>query len=535
MTQRITQVTTKLFGLTIISRILGLIRDLLIAWLVGAGALGDILACALRLPHLARRLLQEGLLSLTLVTTLLKLKSSSHLTYIPNDYEEIFFNKLKQSLFVIVSLLLIVAYGGAKTIACVLAPNFTLEQITALTQLIQTSLPYLLFVIMSALWMARLHAHQILLLPATLPILLNLIILLSLAMAKIFNLSYPHTIIWAISLAGLGQWLMQKLAFDSILKFKNLKAAIKNFIDYKQIYAAKKLDATKALRQTGMSNVGPHLAMMPLGLFVSSTQHILLIIAMVFISNLGEGYVAAQFYAERLLELPLGLIGVSLGLASLPILTQLATQGKWPSLARQLSQALHFAWLLTCPASIGLFIVSQPLVEILFGHGAFDYESSLRTANILKAYIPVIPAAIFQRLLLSACLALDGLKFVATTTCLVLALALLLANLGLYPPYIVALALGLQTLIFFFWLKLTLKSRTTKLHFAVNTLGKSSLCAILACSSSYLLLATPFGRINQTISLGVAIILAIICWGILLKYVSPNDWRRIKKIIRHKT
>ena len=542
MAEHITQITTKIFCLTFISRILGLLRDLALAWLVGAGVLADILACALRLPHLARRLLQEGLLSLTLISTLLKLKNTaSNENEISKDIDnaEFFFSKTKDTLFIILCLILIVGYVLSGILASLLAPNFDHAKHEELTSLIKISLPYLLFVGMSALWMARLHAAKLFFVPAALPILLNISILMALAIAYIFDLPYGPTVLWSISLAGLLQWLLQKLAYvKSQTKsfFKSLKLTFNLQETYKRLKAylsPKKLDANAALGQTDKSAVSQTIGRIPLGLLASSTQHLLLLIAMIFLSNLGDGYVAAQFYAERILELPLGLIAVSLGLASLPILTQFAAQEKWSSLTRQLSQAIHWAWLLIVPATAGLAVVNNALITLLFAHGQFDHESILRTSAILQAYLPLIPAATFNRLLLSACLALDGLKFSALTTLLCTIWAITASVAGFYPPYVAVGCLWLATIILSIWLKIQLAQKKAKIILAYKTLFKSTLCSILACALAALIL-NLISQTAQILSLILAISSAIGAWMILLKLISPNDWRRLKKILKLK-
>ena len=530
MEQRITKITSQLFGLTLISRILGLIRDLALAWFIGAGGLGDIFACALRLPHLARRLLQEGLLSLTLIGALLKLKKSAASCGQAQEAEEIFFSRIARLIGIILSLSLLLGYVFAADLAKILAPNFPAEKQANLTNLIGISLPYLLFVGLNALWMARLHAAKLFLVPAALPILLNLTILLALGLAYIFDLPYPISVLWAMSLAGLGQWLWQKITFlrhEKKFSLANLKVSAL----FKRC-KAKKLDACQALSQTYNPKVARTIWAIPLGLLASSAQHLLLLVAMIFLSGLGEGQVAAQFYAERILELPLGLIAVSLGLASLPILTQLATQAKWLALTRQLSQAIHLAWLLIVPATLGLLAVSQTLVSVLFGHGEFDAAAMSRTTQILVAYLPIIPAATFNRLLLSGCLALDGLKFAAQSTLLVLSLALGLSLSDCYPPYVAVGCLYLETLLLGLWLKIHLAKKKTKIILAKKTLGKSTLAAIIACSLAYLIVELNF--IPASLSLLLAILTAITIWGLLLKYTSQNDWRRLKKLLTKK-
>ena len=132
-------------------------------------------------------------------------------------------------------------------------------------------------------------------------------------------------------------------------------------------------------------------------------------------SSLGRGQVAALYYAERLLELPLGLVGVCLGMASLPTLSRLAAVRDFSLFSVQLGTALRLTLLLSLPAAAGLWAVGPRLVEGLLRHGAFGDSAAYETALALRAYLPGLPAFAVNRSLLAACNALGEARRTAAS------------------------------------------------------------------------------------------------------------------------
>lgn len=133
---------------------------------------------------------------------------------------------------------------------------------------------------------------------------------------------------------------------------------------------------------------------------------------------------AALYYAERLLELPLGLVGACLGMAALPRLSRLARAGRWRDFALLRDASLRWAVRLSLPAAAGLAAVSGPLVDCLLGHGAFDANAVRLTALAVLAYVPCLPACAVSRCLLAGCHAAGRRRLTALTGLLTPLLAL---------------------------------------------------------------------------------------------------------------
>ena len=194
---------------------------------------------------------------------------------------------------------------------------------------------------------------------------------------------------------------------------------------------------------------------MPAGLLGAAAPQLAMLAAMSLASGLGRGQVAALYYAERLLELPLGLVGVCLGMASLPALSRLAAAENFALFADQLKTALRLTLLLSLPAAAGLWAVGPRLVEGLLRHGAFGDSAAHLTGLALWAYLPGLPAFAVNRSLLAACNALGESRRTAWSAAwavaatLAVGAALVHSLSGVYgvmaPALAVSLGLWLQS------------------------------------------------------------------------------------------
>ena len=192
--------------------------------------------------------------------------------------------------------------------------------------------------------------------------------------------------------------------------------------------------------------------------------------AMSLASSLGRGQVAALYYAERLLELPLGLVGVCLGMASLPTLSRLAAAKDFALFAEQLRTALRLTLLLSLPAAAGLWAVGPRLVEGLLRHGAFGDNAAYETGLALWAYLPGLPAFAINRSLLAACNALGEVRRTAASAvwAVVATLAVgaalvhsLSGSLGVMAPALaVSIGLWLQCGLLLYILSSSLKKKS---------------------------------------------------------------------------
>lgn len=455
-----------LSGFALFSRLLGLARDMSMAWLLGGGAAADALVAAMRLPHVLRRLLGEGSLSMTLTASLVRLRQGYGF---PNGLRldadgagetsgnatlRLLARAMSRRLGLILLLLTLLGLAAAPWLAQMLAPGFSGPELERTVVLLRLCLPYVLAAGMAALGMALLHSMGVFWLPALSPALFNLVMLLA-AVAAALGLCPPAEALAAGMLCGgLAQWLAQWLAVRRLLpqNAPRAHAAAANASRAGGQSAASAVDARTEREIT--AGAWRCLALLPGGVLGAAAPQLAMLAAMTLASGLGQGQVAALYYAERLLELPLGLVGVCLGMASLPTLSRLAAAKDFTQFSSQLSTALRLTAMLSLPAAAGLWAVGPQLVTGLLGHGAFDSQAARDTGLALLAYVPGLPAFACNRSLLAACNALGLVRRTAMSALWAvggtLAAGLVLTRIlgpqhsGMAPALAVSLGLWLQ-------------------------------------------------------------------------------------------
>lgn len=300
---------------TLLSRLLGLVRDMGMAWMVGCGPVADALVAALRLPHLLRRLLGEGSLSMTLTAWLVRHDVAQG----QGDPLPALASGLFRRLVLVLGGLVLLGMLAAPQLLAFLAPALSPEALAEGSSLLRLCLPYVLLAGMAALGMAVLHCREVFWLPALSPVIFNVVVISAMLAA--------------------------------------------------------------------------------MGLAVGSQ-------------------IAGLYYAERLLELPLGLIGACLGMASLPRLSRLAGEKDFAAFRRDMALALRWATLLSLPAAAGLWAVGPCLVDVLLHHGEFDATGVRQVTLALWAYLPCLPACAVSRCLLAGCNALGDVRLTALSSLL---------------------------------------------------------------------------------------------------------------------
>ena len=402
-------------GFALVSRVLGLLRDMSMAWLVGGGAAADALVAAMRLPHVLRRMLGEGSLSMTLTASLVHLEhvgaSSCHAVEVERSRSmRLLARALAVRLGLVLALLTVLGLVAAPWLADVLAPGFSGPERQEAVYLLRICLPYTLAAGMAALGMALLHCFGVFWLPAVSPALFNIVILCFAGAAALGLLPAAPALAVGMLCGGIAQWLAQWLAVRRLLPLHNARPAEGPHT----AQGSESRDAS-ALRNRAASLAWNCIGRLPSGLLGASAPQLAMLAAMSLASSLGRGQVAALYYAERLLELPLGLVGVCLGMASLPTLSRLAAAREFSLFSDQLRTALRLTLLLSLPAAAGLWAVGPRLVEGLLRHGAFGDNAAYETGLALWAYLPGLPAFAVNRSLLAACNALGEVRRTAVS------------------------------------------------------------------------------------------------------------------------
>lgn len=403
------RIAALLGGFALFSRLLGLVRDMGMAWLLGGGAAADALVAAMRLPHVLRRLLGEGSLSMTLTASLVRLQlgGDGGPGGAENAATGLLARALSLRLGIVLILFTLVALAAAPWLAKALAPGFSGAELERTVFLLRLCLPYVLAAGMAALGMALLHSMGIFWLPALSPALFNMVMLLAAGAAALGFFPPAPALAAGMLCGGIAQWLAVR---------RLLPGSFRNGPPGTPLNALGQAHGAGAERTRAVNRAAWRcLRLLPGGVLGAAAPQLAMLAAMALASGLGQGQVAALYYAERLLELPLGLVGVCLGMASLPALSRLAAEGNFSRFGQHLSAALRLTLMLSLPAAAGLAALGPQLVEGLLGHGAFDRQAAFETGLALLAYVPGLPAFACNRSLLAACNALGLVRHTAVS------------------------------------------------------------------------------------------------------------------------
>lgn len=404
--------------MTFISRILGFLRDIIIARIFGAGMETDAFFVAFRIPNLLRRIFAEGAFSQAFVPILAEYKNNrtveetrgliDHITMI-----------LSIALF-IVTLIGIIA---APLIIYASAPGFSADpdKFDLTVQLLQITFPYILFISLVALAGGILNTYGKFNVPAVTPALLN-IAFIGCALWLTPLIDPPVVALaWAVFIGGILQLAFQipfllKLKLMPRIRFRN--------------------------PDTGAWRV---IKLMGPAIFGVSVSQLSLLINTIFASLLVTGSVSWLYYADRLMEFPAGLLGVALGTILLPSLAKHYSNNSTGEYSRLLDWGLRMTMLLTLPAALALALLSVPLITTLFHHGAFTEHDVWMTRNALVAYSVGLLGIILVKVLAPGFYARQNIKTPVKIGIITL-IATQLMNLIFITPFQhagLALAIGL--------------------------------------------------------------------------------------------
>ncbi len=404
--------------MTFVSRILGFLRDILIARIFGAGMATDAFFVAFRIPNLLRRIFAEGAFSQAFVPILAEYKN----TRTPEETQDLvdhITTLLGLALFV-VTLIGIVA---APLIIYISAPGFSGDpaKFNLTVELLQITFPYILFISLVALAGGILNTYGKFNVPAVTPALLNLSFIgCALWLTPLLN-PPVLALAWAVFIGGMLQLAFQ---IPFLLRLKLLPRIRFRTAD---------TGAWRVIKQMGPA------------IFGVSVGQISLLINTIFASLLVTGSVSWLYYADRLMEFPAGLLGVALGTILLPSLARHYSNHSGEEYSRLLDWGLRMTMLLTLPAALALAILATPLIATLFHHGEFTAHDVLMTRNALIAYSVGLLGLILVKVLAPGFYARQNIKTPVKIAVITL-IATQLMNLAFIVPFQhagLALAIGL--------------------------------------------------------------------------------------------
>lgn len=346
-------------SVTFISRILGFVRDMLIARIFGAGIATDAFIVAFRIPNLLRRLFAEGAFSQAFVPILAEFKNRRTAEETRELIDHVY--KLLGIALFIVTLIGVVS---APLIIYVSAPGFSdnPEKFALTVELLRITFPYILFISLVSLAGGILNTYGKFFAPAFTPALLNLSFIgCALWLAPLMDPPIL-ALAWAVFIGGVLQLAFQIPFLTHIKRLPRLHLRSKD------------TGAWRILKLMGPAVLG-----------VSAGQ-ISMLLNTIFASLLVTGSVSWLYYADRLMEFPAGLLGVALGTVLLPSLAKHYNSDSTEEFSRLLDWGLRLTFLLTLPAALALAILAIPLISTLFHYGAFTAHDVWMASEALIAY-----------------------------------------------------------------------------------------------------------------------------------------------------
>ncbi|WP_333842907.1 murein biosynthesis integral membrane protein MurJ [Pelomicrobium sp.] len=346
-------------SMTLLSRILGFVRDVVIARVFGAGLATDAFFVAFRIPNLLRRLFAEGAFSQAFVPVLAEYRNRHG-----HQATRELVDRVAAALGLALAVVILLGVIAAPFIIYVSAPGFsaTPERFELTVQLLRITFPYIGFISLTALAAGILNTYSRFSVPAFTPVLLNLSFIAgALWLAPLLD-PPVLALAWAVFIGGLAQLLFQipfLVRLDLLPRFR------------------------WRAHDPGVRRI---LGLMAPALFGVSISQLSLLINTIFASFLVTGSVSWLYYADRLMEFPTGLLGVALGTVLLPSLSRHHADHNPEEYSRLLDWGLRLTMILTLPAALALAVLSVPLIATLFHHGQFGAEDVWMTRQALLAY-----------------------------------------------------------------------------------------------------------------------------------------------------
>jgi putative peptidoglycan lipid II flippase len=389
-------------GWTMASRVLGFVRDAMMAAVLGAGPAAEAFVVAFRLPNLFRRLFAEGALNAALVPIYAKRMEREG-----RDSAVRFGGEAAVLLILVMLALTVLAMAFMPFVILVLAPGFADDEATfALAVALSTvTFPYLTFMALSALLSGMLNTAGRFGAAAAAPMLLNVVLIAAmlLSLSGFFPMIPAEFLAWGVFIAGIAQFGL--VAWDC------KRAGILFHLPRPRIGA----DIRLLLRR-----MGP-------GVLSAGVSQINMVVSTILASLLPAGAIAHLYYADRVAQLPLGVIGVAISVALLPLLSRQLSSGDDAGARDSLNRSLEIGMLFTLPAAAALIAMPLPIVDVLFRRGAFEAGDAFATAEVVAAMAVGLPPVVLVKVLSPAFFARGDTRTPLYIAALSMALNLVLA------------------------------------------------------------------------------------------------------------
>ena len=353
---------------TLLSRVAGLLRDLMLAAYLGTGVVAEAFQAAFALPNLFRRFFAEGAFNLAFVPLYSKKIESG-------EDPEKFASEALSVLAGMLIILTLLAQLFMPYLVYAMASGFYEDpRFDLAVSLGRIVFPYVLFISLAALLSGILNARGNFAAAAAAPVMLNVVLIAAMALAGFMGWDLGQSLSWGVVVAGIAQFALVFVAVKNLgIQFKLRLPKLTP--DIKRLFIL----AVPAVLTGGVIQIN-----LLVGRNVASNT---------------EGAFAWLYYADRLYQLPLGVVGIAIGIVLLPSLARNLQAGETQLGQNSFNRALEFALALTVPATVALAIVPIPLISVLFERGAFTSADSIATASALMIYAIGLPAFVLQKIL----------------------------------------------------------------------------------------------------------------------------------------
>ena len=374
--------SASLFGFfTLISRILGYVRDFLIAIFLGASIFADVFFVAFRLPNTFRRLFAEGTFNAAFIPSYTSVKIED------KKKGKKFADDVLSWLLLILLFIVTLAEIFTPYLIYLIAPGFLEDQVkfNLAVELTRITFPFLLFVSLSSFFSGILNSNNKFAAAAAAPIILNVVLIISLIISFMYDLNYTKQLSYGVTIAGIIQLLFLIYVSNKYYKF-SLNFSFK--LSSKVKFFFKKL--LPSILSSGVTQIN-----ILVGTIIASFQ---------------SGAVSYLYYADRVYQINLAIAGIAVGTVSLPVLSKAFKMKNIRKISNIQNKSFELSLLFSIPASFGLILASNEIVNALFGYGSFSENDVEMTASALKFFGYGVPAFALIKILSNFFFARDNTK-----------------------------------------------------------------------------------------------------------------------------
>jgi putative peptidoglycan lipid II flippase len=502
-------------GWTMGSRVLGFVRDILIASLLGAGQVTDAFFVALQLPNIFRRLFAEGAFNAAFVPLFAGELTESGRAAAREFAERVL--GVMAGVLIVFSLLVEIFMPQ---VMGVIAGGFRddPQKFQLAVDFARLTFPYLLFVSLAAMLSGILNTLERFVAAAAAPILLNIILISALVAVSLDWLPDPGLALsWGVLIAGIGQYLW--------LVFACARAGL--------------------LPTVPRLVMGPRVrrlfALMGPGIIGAGVYQINVLIGVRLASELPEGSVSFLYFADRVNQLPLGVVGAAVGVTLLPLLSRQLKAGDDAGARDSQNRAIEFAMLLTIPAAAALLILPGPIVTVLFQRGQFGAHDGLATAAALTAFASGLPAYVLIKALAPGFFARED-----TATPVKIAVGALLLNVAValsLMPFLAHVGIALATAIsawansialaiLLYRRGLWVPDARLKTRLARTVVSSAVMAAVLWVAVRGLAPWLIAGSLGGIFALALVVVGGLVVYAVLAQFLGIMRWTEMRALLR---